>query len=249
MPHTGQSKDLQVIKRLLHKVANATCNITPGGGGGGTGDASEATLLNILAELQNDIGITETQVFDSAGIAFIRRTELDLTTGVRTTTYLDPQTNAVSTPTFPLSGATGDSTTFNEELVVDDNGDVFIRRAERDAAGAYTVVYLDPQTELAATPVFPLQSDTAPTLLTPSDNRQVVTTDGTIPAGTVSYRITNLGTGAGMGRSAFTVDGDTIPAVMESVFSDIDTNQTNPYPAIPYTTNGNQLFIEYTILI
>ncbi len=92
-----RSQASQLI-RLTKKIEQSLCNRAVG-----AGDASEATLQDILAELRDDQAITENLVQDTAGVIHIRRTIVNQDTGAITTEYLDPQTNLVSTPTFPLA--------------------------------------------------------------------------------------------------------------------------------------------------
>jgi hypothetical protein len=111
--------------KMLRKLDNVSS-----GSGGGSGDASATnqltaniTLQGILSELQNDSGIAESVVKDSSDIVHIRRTEVNQDTGVKTTTYINPTTEAPTTPTFPLVVDGEDSKdVYTLVRVYDDNG-------------------------------------------------------------------------------------------------------------------------------
>lgn len=85
-----------------------------GGGGGGTGDASalnQTQMINRLTEirdeLQDDNLLQENVVLDDVDVVHVRRTTVNSDDGTVTTTYINPQSGAVTTPTFPLKIGSG----------------------------------------------------------------------------------------------------------------------------------------------
>lgn len=68
--------------------------------------------------------------------------------------------------------------------------------------------------------------------------------DGSIPTGATAYSIRNLGVGDNTGQTSFTVNGQAINAAILEVG---DSLNSGTFAAIPYVTNGNTLFIQYTV--
>lgn len=69
---------------------------------GGAGSDNTVVLQEILDELKTDNQVVENQVTDANNVVHIRRTVADGDGGVITTTYLNPETGATTTPIFPL---------------------------------------------------------------------------------------------------------------------------------------------------
>ena len=82
MSQFGLGKNHNFEHRLLLAISQIA------GGGGGAGDASEATLLNILAELVNSVAMDQAIVFDNGADEIIKQIRtVDQTSGVATYTY------------------------------------------------------------------------------------------------------------------------------------------------------------------
>lgn len=99
-------------KEMLQKLDN----VSGGTAGGSTGDASaakqditNATLGNILTELRDDKAFASNQVTDANGAILFREVTVDQNTGLKTYQFTN-QSGAVTTPVFPLQGATTNNT-------------------------------------------------------------------------------------------------------------------------------------------
>ena len=120
-----------LLKQLIIEIRKLNDNFSSGtgSGGGGTGDASEATLTNILSELVNSGALSSFPVTDSNDTLLIRETTIDQTTGAKVTQFIDPSTGSVVTPTFPLK--TSDTSNWEllqvdliDDVVGDESGDL-----------------------------------------------------------------------------------------------------------------------------
>ena len=141
MALTNTGTDVAIAKAL----SELNCKIRKlgSGGGSGTSDATEATLQAILSELRDNNSLNEILVTDTAGVVHIRRTTVDADTGVITTQYLNPQTQAVSVPTFPIVSSTSsiaDTEFFPARLIATPTDTFFVRSFFDGTTTTYTRV-------------------------------------------------------------------------------------------------------------
>lgn len=137
-----------------------------------------------------------------------------------------------------------DDKNVSSDQVVDSNGTVLFREITVDQNTGNKAYEFRDASGNTATPTLPLVADTS------TDERKDITTtrlsttaNGTIPADTISYSITNLGDGTNNAQTDIIVDGITIPSVVNQIT--VDGNSRGKYPAVNYVTNGNTLFIQY----
>lgn len=105
----GYTESVQLKQIIIELRRLNEKSFSSGGTGGGTGDASEASLVAILNELKDDKGIASNIVLDANGTLLFREASVNQDTGVVTYRYINENGNP-QTPVLPFQVDNSDPT-------------------------------------------------------------------------------------------------------------------------------------------